>query len=103
MRTLIGITLLGFGLFHAQDLMEIGQVWIHGEEDPHTLAALEVRCGDEPLHMRDQCESELRDDFERGRLVPGEIVRRHCTHFDNRWASEAALALPAICEEDLAG
>lgn len=103
MRILMATTLLGFIVFYSAEWMDAGRTLLFGEQDPQTLAALEVRCGDEPEHMRASCESELRTEFEDGTRKPSEIVALHCTRFDNRWADESASALPEICDADLNG
>ena len=67
--------------------------------DPHVVAAIELRCASQEAGVfRDNCETDLRRDLDRGVLEPETIVRLHCTQFSSDWALSVR-APDSICKE----
>ena len=91
MRLLVLISILGLAAIHGQDLYELGRERLGPpRDDPQTLDALEVRCGDAQGRERTHCEADLRHAFQNGGRQPEEIVKLHCTRFDNGWVAQEA-------------
>jgi len=97
MRFLIALSILGLAIVHGQDLFDFTQSALGPRgDDPQTRAALELRCGKAVGRERLFCEADLRQAFANGDRAADEIVRLHCTRFDNGWSAPASS--PAICQ-----
>jgi len=95
MRLLVIATLVVFGVVYGQDLKE-GVRWaLQPGDSAEVAAALELRCGDAADVEQRLCEEDLRKAFSSGERDASDIVRLHCTRFDNRWAD--ARAHPEVC------
>jgi hypothetical protein len=77
---------LVFGATYGEQIFEFGRAHLGPAESPEVAAALELRCGDAVELEQRHCEQDLREAFSSGERDAGDIVRLHCTRFDNRWA-----------------
>jgi hypothetical protein len=88
MRNFVAFTLTVCALFHGQELISNAQELIADDTDPYIQTATALRCGSEPASVASECVRALHKDFETGIRKPEEVVRRHCTRFDNSWSDE---------------
>ena len=90
MRLLVLVSLIGLGLMHAPTLLELAREGLGRGDGPEVVAALELRCGDAAGLEQRHCEEDLRKAFSSGERDASDIVRLHCTRFDNGWADQQA-------------
>lgn len=86
MRILVLITIIGFGVLNAQTIQEWAMAQLGPDDSREVTAALELRCGEAAGLEQQHCEEDLRKAFSSGTRDAGDIVRLHCTRFDNRWS-----------------
>ena len=92
MRILVFITIVGFGAMNAGAIKNFATDLVTPSETPQVAAALELRCGDAVGLERQHCEEDLRKAFSSGTRDAGDIVRLHCTKFDNGWVADEGRA-----------
>lgn len=85
MRVLVFVTLFTIIAVNHQLLITEAQRLIDGDDAASVQAAIAVRCGDAPAHERRMCEADLREAFAAGTSDAQDIVRLHCTQFENGW------------------
>jgi len=95
MRLLVLATLVVFGVTYGQDVRDFALAKLAPGDSAEVTAALELRCGDAAEVEQRLCEEDLRKAFSSGERDAGDIVRLHCTRFDNGWAD--APAHPEVC------
>jgi hypothetical protein len=98
MRALVVTSILALMISHSPALFSGAKALFFEDHDPHLRHAIALRCDDPSQSDRDSCEQELRSEFASGAREPEAIVRRHCTRFANRWATEAEPA-SSVCHE----
>ena len=99
MRILAAVVVIATAILHGQSLATQAKNLAAGEEpDPFVGAAIELRCADSNANSLFECESELRQSFADGTSKPEAVVRRHCSYFENEWATGAPHRSP-VCSE----
>jgi hypothetical protein len=96
MRVLVLATILGFGVTYGSETLDFARAMLGPSDSPEVVAALELRCGDAVELEQQHCEEDLRKAFSSGERDAGDIVRLHCTRFDNGWAD--AESSPEVCD-----
>jgi len=77
------------------------EAWTGETTDPRVQAAIELRCANDPVSLRDACAQDLQRDFQEDVREPEAIVRRHCTRFSSEWTLD--LEEPSTICRDLYG
>ena len=85
MRLLVLATFLIFGVTYGQEIHDFAWAKLGPTESPEVVAALQLRCGEAAELEQRHCEEDLRKAFSSGERDAGDIVRLHCTRFDNGW------------------
>lgn len=96
MRVLVLATLLIFGVSYGEEMRDFARSQLGPAESPEVVAALKLRCGQTVALEQRHCEEDLRKAFSSGERDAGDIVRLHCTRFDNGWAD--AQSSPDVCD-----
>lgn len=102
MRLLILIAALGLTTWSSPVFRDWSATLFEKSSDPHSVAAIELRCASELDSLREDCARDLRHDFDLGLREPETIVRLHCTKFSSDWAITPRTPL-SICNEIYGG
>ena len=86
MRILVLVTIMGFAVMYGETAYDMARAQLEPAESHEVTVALKLSCGDAAGLEQRHCEEDLRKAFSSGARDAGDIVRLHCTRFDNGWA-----------------